>query len=356
MAKKLYTESYIEDIADAIRENISSQDTFTVSEMAHEIEEIGGDCYDGILNGDGVRVYNPRATALKNRVLQDMNSLASVDLPEVLSIGKYSLAYNSYMESVSIPKCTTVEEQAFLNAGASSSDGMSVNMPAVTTFNGNSTFEGSGIVEADFPNLATASGQKAFYNCKKMTSLDIPLVQTVGNQWVQGCDHLINLSMANLETAGTECFRGCSRLVNVNLPKLQTTGSGYFRGDGALVEVTLPSVVTFSGSTFYQCGNLEYVDLPSCEEITSGTFYSSNKVYAFILRYTGGVVPLAQSDLFASNSKIRQGTGYIYVPSALIESYKIATNWSTYYADAFRALESYTVDGTTTGALDPEKI
>ena len=47
MAQKLYTESYIEAIADAIRENISSQDTFTVSEMADEIEEIGGDCYDG---------------------------------------------------------------------------------------------------------------------------------------------------------------------------------------------------------------------------------------------------------------------------------------------------------------------
>ena len=38
MAQKLYTESYIEAIADAIRENISSQDTFTVSEMADEIE------------------------------------------------------------------------------------------------------------------------------------------------------------------------------------------------------------------------------------------------------------------------------------------------------------------------------
>ena len=285
-----------------------------------------------------------------------MNSLESVDLPEALSVGKYALAYDYYLESVSMPKVTTIEEQAFLHAGENASDGMDVDMPAVTTFNGNSTFESSGIVEADFPNLATASGQKAFYNCKKMTSLDIPLVQTVGNQWVQGSDHLISLSMDNLETAGSECFRGCSRLVNVNLPKLQATGAGFFRGDGALVEVTLPSVVTFSGSTFYQCGNLEYVDLPACEEITSGTFYSSNKVSAFILRYTGGVVPLAQADIFPSNSKIRQGTGYIYVPSALIESYKVATNWSTYYADAFRALESYTVDGTITGALDPEKI
>ena len=46
---------------------------------------------------------------------------------------------------------------------------------------------------------------------------------------------------------------------------------------------------------------------------------------------------------------------YIYVPRALINDYKAATNWAQ-YADKFRALEDYTVDGTTTGELDPTKI
>lgn len=41
--------------------------------------------------------------------------------------------------------------------------------------------------------------------------------------------------------------------------------------------------------------------------------------------------------------------------AALVDSYKAATNWST-YADQIRALEDYTVDGTTTGALDETKI
>ena len=56
-----------------------------------------------------------------------------------------------------------------------------------------------------------------------------------------------------------------------------------------------------------------------------------------------------------SSTPIASGTGYIYVPSALIEDYKVATNWST-YADQFRALEDYTVDGTITGELDESKI
>ena len=32
--------------------------------------------------------------------------------------------------------------------------------------------------------------------------------------------------------------------------------------------------------------------------------------------------------------------GYIYVPKALLEDYKVATNWSV-YADKFRAIEDY---------------
>ena len=53
--------------------------------------------------------------------------------------------------------------------------------------------------------------------------------------------------------------------------------------------------------------------------------------------------------------------GYIYVPRALLsdtdetKDYRRATNWST-FATQFRALEDYTVDGTTTGELDPNKI
>jgi hypothetical protein len=53
--------------------------------------------------------------------------------------------------------------------------------------------------------------------------------------------------------------------------------------------------------------------------------------------------------------------GYFYVPRALLsdddatKDYRRATNWAT-YASQFRALEDYTVDGTITGDLDPNKI
>ena len=42
--------------------------------------------------------------------------------------------------------------------------------------------------------------------------------------------------------------------------------------------------------------------------------------------------------------------GYIYVPRAYVEELKSATGWSL-FGDQIRALEDYTVDSTTTGAL-----
>ena len=68
----------------------------------------------------------------------------------------------------------------------------------------------------------------------------------------------------------------------------------------------------------------------------------------------GDLCSLDSTNAF-TGTPIASGTGYIYVPAVLIDSYKAATNWSTYAAQ-FRALEDYTVDGTTTGELDETKI
>jgi hypothetical protein len=39
-------------------------------------------------------------------------------------------------------------------------------------------------------------------------------------------------------------------------------------------------------------------------------------------------------------SGFTNGTGYIYVPATLVDTYKAGTNWST-HADQIRAIEDY---------------
>ena len=96
------------------------------------------------------------------------------------------------------------------------------------------------------------------------------------------------------------------------------------------------------------------VDFPLATGIESYTFYNCSALTALILRNTEAVRTLSATNALAK-TPIASGTGYIYVPAALLDTYKAATNWTT-YADQFRALETYTVDGTTTGALDESKI
>lgn len=107
-----------------------------------------------------------------------------------------------------------------------------------------------------------------------------------------------------------------------------------------------------SQSAFGGCTKLKYVNLPNANEIKEEAFVECEALKTFILSSEN--ICILRSRVFDS-TPIKSGTGYIYVPRALLDSYKTATNWST-YANQFRALEDYTVDGTVTGELDESKI
>ena len=104
--------------------------------------------------------------------------------------------------------------------------------------------------------------------------------------------------------------------------------------------------------TFYGCATLRNVDLPKTSTIEANAFGSCSALLTMVLR--GSNVATLGSNALVS-TPIASGSGYVYVPSGLIDSYKSATNWSL-YADQFRALENYTVDGTSDSELDETKI
>ena len=126
-------------------------------------------------------------------------------------------------------------------------------------------------------------------------------------------------------------FGFCLSLTSTNFPAVTSIGAGAFAACSSLASVNFPAVTSIGQTAFVNCS------------ITS-----------LILRVTTQVCTLSSTNAFI-NTPIASGTGYIYVPAALVDSYKTATNWTT-YANQFRALESYTVDGTTTGELDPTKV
>lgn len=127
-----------------------------------------------------------------------------------------------------------------------------------------------------------------------------------------------------------------------------------------LTQVDIPNISYVRDSAFFFCKGLEQIELPSVKLLGNDVFsYASNlnKIVAqgnttqigtqcfnqtslITLVLSGSTVPTLLSSSAFSNTPIASGTGYIYVPRALIEDYKVATNWAT-YASQFRAIEDY---------------
>lgn len=197
-----------------------------------------------------------------------------------------------------------------------------------------------------------------FRNCDSLTKVDIPNVTEFRDSAFYQCKSLVEVNAPNLETVKGNVFRECTKPMNVYMPKLKSVGYYMFYQSGP-AKVRFDSATKVDDSALCNCGNLTYVDLPSCVEIAQKAFFQSTKLVTLILR-SNTMCVLKNVSAFDAGweggwTGIKRGDGYVYVPRALVDSYKAASNWSTYAAQ-FRALEDYTVDGTITGDLDESKI
>ncbi len=152
--------------------------------------------------------------------------------------------------------------------------------------------------------------------------LDRSITEFVNNKITQlgpyalcGCSITTLKSKTLKKTNNYSCMQ-CKNLKNVALPVLTTAGYGCFKLCTALETFTGQSLSSILAECFIDCENLTTVVLPN-----------------------NSVVGLASINVF-TRTPIADGTGYIYVPEALIDDYKTATNWVT-YAEQFRTIEDY---------------
>ena len=120
---------------------------------------------------------------------------------------------------------------------------------------------------------------------------------------------ITKIDCPNVLEIGAECCEYTYKLTDINLPKCQIVGLSAFRYNNGMTKIDLPSVV----------------------QIRTNSFYSNTKFKTLIIRTTSQVCTLENANAFA-NTPIATSTteGFIYVPDDLVESYKSATNWSTY--------------------------
>ena len=189
----------------------------------------------------------------------------------------------------------------------------------------------------------------------------------VGHSAFRACSKVKTINIPKATTVADYGFYQCSSLTSLNLPSVTSVGQQVIYGCNKLTSLSLPSLISVSTNALREAQYLEIVDLPKLTNIATQTFYGCRGLKALILR-SETLVTLANTNAFTTCYRILgtknsgfnpngEKIGFFYVPKALIEDYRVATNWSSdSLVTQFRALEDYTVDGTITGELDPNKI
>lgn len=197
------------------------------------------------------------------------------------------------------------------------------------------------ITEYSNPDLVNL-GDYTFYQCASFNNINCPNLKTIG-KYALAETALTEANFPLLETLGENGLSGRSSknssLVSVNLPLLTTVGSYAFRYNNLITSITLPLLreTTSTFRVFEDCLNLTRLDLGPIKQVYTN-WVANTSLTAFILR---GSTMASLSNINAfNNTPIQSGTGYIYVPKDLIDSYKTATNWAT-FANQFRAIEDY---------------
>lgn len=171
-----------------------------------------------------------------------------------------------------------------------------------------------------------------------LTSLDSS-VTTVVDYCCRGQSKLTSVNLPNVKSIGSNVFYGCGALASIQAPVATSIGSYCFMNCSSLQEVNFPLVTSLSTGMFQRCTGLKKADLGAVKSTSSTAFQVCSALETVIFRRADAIVPLANVNIFAS-SGVEAGTGYVYVPRALVDTYKAATNWST-YANQIRAIEDY---------------
>lgn len=172
------------------------------------------------------------------------------------------------------------------------------------------------------PNDIKIIYPSAFQNCTSLKTINLPDSITTFNQSIfYNCQQLSNIHLPN-SLAGeldNRCFYQCYQLSDITIPVgITSIKYGCFEYCRALTKVNvLGNIVSIGGFCFDEC----------------------QKLVTFVMSNITQVPTMTGANVF-NNTPISKGTGYIYVPDAMVDSFKSATNWSS-FADQIKPISEY---------------
>lgn len=166
------------------------------------------------------------------------------------------------------------------------------------------------------PKSVTSIGKKTFSSCYGLTSIVVEdgntvydshdncnaIIETATGTLIQGCKTTIIPN--SITSIDDYAFHYCTGLTSINIPGSVRSIEMYaFDACRGITSITIPNSVR----------SIEYGAFSDCSGITS-------------VKVESATPPTCQSSVFAYCTALTE----ILVPSASVNAYKRATNWSTY--------------------------
>jgi len=250
-------------------------------------------------------------TSIGERAFGECGRLESLNIPRgVTTIGNYAFVNDYYFTVPDLSHITSIGTQAFYNVKAGT-----ITIGESMTSIGNQAFSGSTVEQVIIDHMPASMGTSVFYNCDKLTSVEIndgtaipgytfndcsilssviinadietiyegafqncdglhsivvpDSVTSIADYAFNGCDNLETITFpASLSTIGKEAFHNCKALDNVVFPEsLTSIGQSAFEGCSSITSLSIPGNVTYFYRAFRYCTSLQSVTFP-----TSATF------------------------------------------------------------------------------------
>ena len=192
-------------------------------------------------------------------------NLSVLDLSEakIVEGGDYYY-YSSYYNDTYYTSNDKIGDYAFYNCSRLTS----LNLPdGITEIGENAFAHCSGLTSLTLPVGITSIGEYAFIYCSGLTNLTIPAgITEIGGYTFEGCSGLTSLNLsAGITEIGSFAFSGCRGLTSLTLPDgITSIGDYAFSRCSGLTSLNLPAGITTIGyAAFSGCSGLTSLTLPA---------------------------------------------------------------------------------------------
>ena len=354
--KKLYEESSVQAIADAIRAKAGTADTYKIAEMPEAIANLpsGGGGTASSAKWNDVTFIDYDGSILYSYSLAEAQALT--ELPALPSHeGLVCQGWNWTLEAIkALNRPVTVGAMYITDDGATRLHIRiaTIGRMTVPLYIGQTVANGVSIDWGDGSTTQTLSGtgnvntshtyaEPGDYVISLMPqdgctlsfgngSSSYCVMGSTENNGRVYCNMLQDVSIGkNVTSIGPHAFNTCNSLASITIPTGVTSiGDSAFNSCYSIASITIPYGVTSIGnSAFYRCYSLASITIPyGVTSIGNSAFNSCYGMRYYDLSECTAIPTLSNKNAFNNIPSDCQ----MLIPSALYNNWKTATNWATY--------------------------